>query len=315
MPDDDEREPSLTDEVAQLTRDVAAAAFAQDVDAGVLPATASRPLLPHELAATTNFAELDEQIDRAGVEVQQIMQDLRDDYVSAFISELEDADDPLALVDAVANPAPADASMSASSLLLLAARRLDVAAVAAAAALAASHAAGWAQVHREARQQGVDVPDETPEPPEPPDFTPRTRRVGGEVIAAVNAAAIRRAAVLDPYTPMALEGLREAVEDVTAAGPLADAAALGGGAQNVGRKAALAAVGGERTLYASEVLDRNTCGPCQAVDGTDYAREDDALADYPSGYRSCEGGVRCRGTLVAVWESESSPSQRRGTAE
>jgi hypothetical protein len=55
-------------------------------------------------------------------------------------------------------------------------------------------------------------------------------------------------------------------------------------------------------IYASEVMDENTCGPCADVDGTEYFDLDEAEADYPTGgYVECEGGLRCRGTLVAVY--------------
>ena len=61
---------------------------------------------------------------------------------------------------------------------------------------------------------------------------------------------------------------------------------------------------GAQSGWASELLDRRTCGPCSRVDGHDYTSIDDALADYPGfgGYTGCNGGPRCRGMLV--WEFE-----------
>jgi hypothetical protein len=45
------------------------------------------------------------------------------------------------------------------------------------------------------------------------------------------------------------------------------------------------------------------------IDGTDYPDLETAQKDYPAGiYRQCEGGARCRGTLVFVWGSETRPS-------
>lgn len=56
-------------------------------------------------------------------------------------------------------------------------------------------------------------------------------------------------------------------------------------------------------IYASELLDNNTCTPCVGVDGTEYTSMDDAERDYPGGgFVSCSGGPRCRGTLVAVYD-------------
>ncbi|QKY79770.1 capsid maturation protease [Arthrobacter phage Bumble] len=52
-------------------------------------------------------------------------------------------------------------------------------------------------------------------------------------------------------------------------------------------------------IWASELLDGATCGPCQAIDGKEYASLEEARADYPhGGYARCDGDARCRGTLV-----------------
>lgn len=83
-------------------------------------------------------------------------------------------------------------------------------------------------------------------------------------------------------------------------------------AQNEGRHLVWQQVTGA-TFYASELLDQATCDPCAAIDGTDYESLDDASDDYPAGgYVDCEGGDRCRGTLVAVMGDESAPGQGTG---
>lgn len=72
-------------------------------------------------------------------------------------------------------------------------------------------------------------------------------------------------------------------------------------AQNTGRKAVFE----ERPsrIYASELLDQNTCERCAAVDGKEYGSLAEAEKDYPTGgNKDCLGGPRCRGTLVAVYE-------------
>jgi hypothetical protein len=72
-------------------------------------------------------------------------------------------------------------------------------------------------------------------------------------------------------------------------------------ALNGGRLAAMTA-NRRRPLYASELLDVNTCAPCAEVDGTNYPSAAAAAADYPAGgFRDCEGRLRCRGTVVAVY--------------
>lgn len=71
---------------------------------------------------------------------------------------------------------------------------------------------------------------------------------------------------------------------------------------NAGRKLVFQRDEASGTLYASELLDTNTCPKCTAVDGTQYASLLDAERDYPTGhYRDCEGRERCRGTLVKVY--------------
>jgi hypothetical protein len=72
-------------------------------------------------------------------------------------------------------------------------------------------------------------------------------------------------------------------------------------AQNYGRAAVLD-VAPEATYAASEILDKNTCVPCEELDGTTFADLAAARAAYASGgYVECEGRLRCRGVIVALW--------------
>jgi hypothetical protein len=73
-------------------------------------------------------------------------------------------------------------------------------------------------------------------------------------------------------------------------------------AQNIGRFATLQ--GAPQAHYvASEILDTNTCDACAAEDGTEFDDLDDAQSAYASGgYVGCEGGLRCRGIVVTVWD-------------
>lgn len=83
-------------------------------------------------------------------------------------------------------------------------------------------------------------------------------------------------------------------------------------AQNEGRYAVWQQTS-NATFYASELLDTATCDPCALVDGQSYADLDAASEDYPAGgYVDCDGGERCRGTLVAVMGTESEPGQGTG---
>jgi HK97 family phage portal protein len=78
-------------------------------------------------------------------------------------------------------------------------------------------------------------------------------------------------------------------------------------AVNAGRYAVMR--GGEAlgliTGYvAVEENDKNTCEPCEEVDGTRYASLAEAREDYPViGYIGCDGGIRCRGQVSPIWRN------------
>jgi hypothetical protein len=73
-------------------------------------------------------------------------------------------------------------------------------------------------------------------------------------------------------------------------------------AQNAGRVATLQAAPTAR-YFAADKNDSRRCGPCKDIDGHEFDDLDAVRAAYGAGgYQGCEGGVRCRGTFVAVWE-------------
>lgn len=74
-------------------------------------------------------------------------------------------------------------------------------------------------------------------------------------------------------------------------------------AQHAGRMATMAVAPPARYV-AVEVNDLNRCMECAEIDGTEYATLQAAQVDYPvKGYRRCQGGIRCRGQVVAVWDN------------
>nr|WP_144298771.1 phage portal protein [Streptomyces sp. TLI_235] len=77
-------------------------------------------------------------------------------------------------------------------------------------------------------------------------------------------------------------------------------------AQNTGRLAAIAAGPPDPVVTATEVHDGNRCGPCSDIDGYEFPSLDEADAAYGTGgYIDCDGGIRCRGTVVATWPAGS----------
>jgi hypothetical protein len=117
-------------------------------------------------------------------------------------------------------------------------------------------------------------------------------RYGVNTVAATDVAAAVRAH---------LEGLTDSYLNDQLGGALT-------GAQNAGR-AEVFSEGPVGTYYASELMDLNTCELCAAMDGTTFDTLEEAEMEYPTGgYSECEGGSRCRGTLVAIYESEEDPT-------
>lgn len=95
-----------------------------------------------------------------------------------------------------------------------------------------------------------------------------------------------------------LEGLSDAYLNDQLGGALTQA-------QNTARRAVFAS-GPRATIYASELLDGNTCTNCAQVDGTRFDSLQAAESIYPTGgHQDCLGGPRCRGTLVAVYGDEA----------
>lgn len=121
--------------------------------------------------------------------------------------------------------------------------------------------------------------------------------------AAIAASASKRAAAVSTMAPAAaaeavrthLTSLSGAVVEEQAGGAVHQSYAAG-------RKEFMRA-NEPQYVYASELLDTNTCQPCTSVDGTEWPTVADAEAEaYPvGGYVDCEGGLRCRGILVATY--------------
>jgi HK97 family phage portal protein len=110
-----------------------------------------------------------------------------------------------------------------------------------------------------------------------------------------------------PGTRSAAEVAHGAVETLAAAGDATARGQLGGAltmAQNSARLATLR-IAPLASYFASEELDRNTCGPCKELHGTEFDDLEQADKTYGegmgTGYWGCKGWPKCRGTVVASW--------------
>jgi hypothetical protein len=96
--------------------------------------------------------------------------------------------------------------------------------------------------------------------------------------------------------------VREHLDALTDAQPRLQLGGALSEAQHHGRIATMRAAP-VTAYYGNETLDANTCGPCREINGRWLGNSiDDAVAEYPAGtYIRCEGGLRCRGQVVAVY--------------
>lgn len=155
----------------------------------------------------------------------------------------------------------------------------------------------------EAKSQGVTIPDVDPDE----DWLTEVAETVAATMAQSTAAAAGREA-LRVATP-GRDG--EEVADLVEAywdslGPAWHLEQLGGAltaAQNHGRFTAAQNAPKQARYVASEVLDHNTCPSCFEIDGTEFTSPEEAEAAYANGgYVGCEGRLRCRGILAAVWD-------------
>lgn len=116
--------------------------------------------------------------------------------------------------------------------------------------------------------------------------------------------------LLTPPDPQGIVDLARTMSLAGAVDKGRQAAHQSAGAGRVDATERIVASGNVGFFYASELLDSATCGPCADIDGTQYETMEAALADYPGfgGYKNCDGGDRCRGTVVLTAGTVSPPT-------
>jgi HK97 family phage portal protein len=163
-------------------------------------------------------------------------------------------------------------------------------------------------VVREAAEQDVDLSPVVPARDDYADDADLTVSLLARVIETSAAREAQRIAGPELDADAVADGVREHLESLTDAEPKK---ALGGalhGAVNAGRFATFAA-GPVGALYATEVMDPNTCARCREIDGRWICNTDDLgplYKLYPlTGYVDCLGRERCRGTVTGVWRPQT----------
>jgi hypothetical protein len=271
-------------------------ALAAEQVAGLIPDWASRPLYPWEMG--TDFAAIENDQETAYALTASSVDKVRDVVLDAMTAALGDgtaeqvahelaafgAKQPKVVQDAIAA-----ATTDIADALGITFERAGRGLVAEADGHGVPHSAVETHPSRAARAEHRAMAATAP--------SWVWQRLNTVATSAGGPTAPGKAAVLDAARTTPMDGgydlARQAVHV----------------AHGTGRAKAAAALPDPERIYASELLDQATCGPCQQADGRQYTSEAEAAADYPDGgYRACSGGHRCRGTLVYVWPGEDRPS-------
>jgi hypothetical protein len=170
-------------------------------------------------------------------------------------------------------------------------------------ALTAMAGQGADRMREEAASQGVDIPAVTVDGARlKATAQARAALAAAYVCQAAGNKALQVTAAAEGDAGQIIDVFIDGLSQVSLRDQLAAALTA---AQNQGRVAVLKAApasAGTAVYRSSEFLDENACGPCVAEDGTVFASLADAEAAYPNGgFLGCEGGLRCRGTVIANW--------------
>jgi hypothetical protein len=290
---------------ARRARDqlLAAGAIVRGADGRLAPVApeAGMQLPGRELRREPTQAEVDAAVDFATME--EVYTSGRDTLVEAVrAAQGAQIDELVEAVAAADGNAAALASLSVEPIPvdLIEEHLLEVAA----AGVAAAREERDAQL---APSAGAARPAAAAEPEPDQDAIDRQVHERAEAAALTLAAGLaasaskRAAAVsaLPPDTAAAdvrdhLEGLKGAALEEQIGGAVAQA-------YNTGRREFIR-VGDAKAVFASEILDGNTCSACSGVDGTEWPTLAEAEVSYPvGGFVECEAGLRCRGTLIATY--------------
>ncbi len=274
-----------------------------DVAANRVPEGVRRAMYPHELDSRINFVAIANETTRQGERLARTLVDFRSEFLALLLadisrrssaSEIAASLQRLPLYGISSIPQVPGAVEQAESIVRTA--MTDIALTAA------------ASVQHEAALQGVTIPALS------------ALTVFGEQAVQVQAARV----VIGPHLELA-KAVTDAVARLPQTTQIEEVLAIARRSalelsvkplENLGRQAAASSIGIGRVdaptttdllprRFASELLDSNTCTPCERVDGTEYFDELSLRHDYPRGiYVHCEGIWQCRGTPLYVWSRE-----------
>lgn len=294
------------------------AAMRTDLASGSVPAGMRRPLFDHEVAARTNFAGIEDDVSAEAQLLAARMASSRIRFVELVVAELRrlvTGSSPLAPAARVAVGIFDAAGVEGLQRIPQAAQLVEADAIWFRGRLEVAADRGYRRVLVEAAAQAFPVDDGLAMKLDAgaADHLDLLARRLAEAPHADVMRALRERVLVEPRDFVDPDGLVDRL-DAHARGLARStleqyAGEASTSAHSLGRFAGAGDLPEARAWYASELLDRNTCGPCSLIDGHEYDSLADARVDYPHGiHRRCEGGPRCRGVLVVVWSSESEPT-------
>lgn len=276
---------SVTQAAARRSAPIEAA---EDAPSPLLPArTLRRRPYTHEIQAQVNFAELDTIHTEHGEDLVGKLKKAKEEQVAALVKAIEDAGDDVEKLSQIR--APVLGADDIERAILEAAK------------------AGETGAKGEAVAQGVSSP-KNPSARDEQAIRKRAVAIANTMANSISTSAskeaVRRAGTMsakDLATSMKgyLNDLSSAPIEKQARGVVSHGITDG--------RTRFMETNKPTEIYASEIFDDNTCGPCGSVDGQQYDSIDAAKVDYPNGYVGCEGGDYCRGTVVAVY-NEAAPT-------
>lgn len=284
-----------------------------EADAGDSVAHATRKMLPGEIKAKVKFTEIEALTDGAAARAQTAVEAARD----LMLTEI---------IDVIFAGGQSATSAQLSEKLTQLMRTQPPGVVTAVEQLSNTitaelddvYAGAAAIVLDEAKRQGVDVgklKPKTAPAAEKIELADGSRfnpfGLASSAYLWQRLTQVLQSTYLNPATLAAGSFNRADVEKVIAEIPVDGAVDQAKQAINEAHGAGRYDQAGEldpQEIWASELLDGATCGPCARVDGKEYATLEEARVEYETGgYGACLGGARCRGTLVMIYGSPTAP--------
>ncbi|QGZ17104.1 head maturation protease [Arthrobacter phage DrYang] len=286
--------------LAEVEREVIRA----EIAAGENVSNATRALLPHEAAAKVRFGDIEALTNGAVEEAAQVLQGLRDVITGAVLSELVGDAEAITPTQATRAMAQLNAAQPKPVQEAVAKTAMALQGILGRVALGAAGI-----VMGEAGRQGINldgftptgVPDETFKLPAAAAALHPWQRITGKLQTVLT----QPANLFRDSIPR--EEITREVDRIPLDGSVDMAKQAIHSAHGVGRNEAAADLN-PSAIYASEIMDGNTCKACADIDSHRYSTLEEAQQDYPNGgYDGCEGGLRCRGTLVFMYDEPAMP--------